>query len=649
MKLKVLDACERFNTHVVKHVYSAERKKYRSASKPLKEIYTNAKRIKKLTLAAGASSEQRQDKSEGETIIDKFEEQADKTVDSITGRKKVKQAAASRIKDTYVSEDFPNGVSTSYRVSLGHAGEKIGEETQKSTGAIRQGTRNLHHGTHSKLDYHKKVEHFIKSKSKRTGVATKKLTFRKKAPSKAMRFVGSKFVGIAAVFLVLIIVMVTIIGALMSAFVISWNDPFAAAPPISVAEACRRKKDSYESQIVEASAALIDDLGDGYSYPVVLNKDIHWREFISLYLAYTSDKEMQDPNTRFKVAGTDYHYFETVFNECNKISIKYNKTYEFDYPFDIYYSYGDEIEDYGVFQFTSGVLVLCYHPTPEVVANELNFNENERILLEQLLNDSQYDDYFKSLIQVIESGSGTPIVDVAALQIDSGYEKFCSWFNDGGGRFEWCAAFVSWCANECGYIDAQIIPKDASCRGMYDWFNSGYYSGSFVYTYKDPTAKERITPEPGWLIIWERDDDHSMLSHIGIVESYDPSTGTFTTIEGNTTGDKVKRNPRSWDDTIWGFCVPNYPKDNENTENKLQEYIRKALGVSSSWEPFSSNNQSIEDGLNNNPAPSIYVEIANEIIGILESGEEIPDEVYEQYIEWNELGCYQEYKERNGE
>ena len=28
---------------------------------------------------------------------------------------------------------------------------------------------------------------------------------------------------------------------------------------------------------------------------------------------------------------------------------------------------------------------------------------------------------------------------------------------------DWCAIFVSWCANECGYIDAGVVPKFAGC------------------------------------------------------------------------------------------------------------------------------------------------------------------------------------------
>ena len=40
-------------------------------------------------------------------------------------------------------------------------------------------------------------------------------------------------------------------------------------------------------------------------------------------------------------------------------------------------------------------------------------------------------------------------------------------------RVEWCATFVSWCANECGYIEAGIIPKFAGCQAEgVEWFKT---------------------------------------------------------------------------------------------------------------------------------------------------------------------------------
>ena len=62
------------------------------------------------------------------------------------------------------------------------------------------------------------------------------------------------------------------------------------------------------------------------------------------------------------------------------------------------------------------------------------------------------------------------IVLVAEAQIgNEGGGKFWKWcgFNE---RVEWCACFVSWCANECGYVDKEIIPKFSACINGIEWF-----------------------------------------------------------------------------------------------------------------------------------------------------------------------------------
>ena len=52
---------------------------------------------------------------------------------------------------------------------------------------------------------------------------------------------------------------------------------------------------------------------------------------------------------------------------------------------------------------------------------------------------------------------------VANAQIgNEGGDKFWSWYGF-DSRVEWCACFVSWCANECNYIDKGIIPKFSGC------------------------------------------------------------------------------------------------------------------------------------------------------------------------------------------
>ncbi len=62
------------------------------------------------------------------------------------------------------------------------------------------------------------------------------------------------------------------------------------------------------------------------------------------------------------------------------------------------------------------------------------------------------------------------LVTIAISQLgNKGGQPYWSWygFNE---RVAWCACFVSWCANQCGYIDKGIIPKFSACNDGIAWF-----------------------------------------------------------------------------------------------------------------------------------------------------------------------------------
>lgn len=62
------------------------------------------------------------------------------------------------------------------------------------------------------------------------------------------------------------------------------------------------------------------------------------------------------------------------------------------------------------------------------------------------------------------SSENSNIVKVASSQIGNiGGQPYWSWYGF-SSRVEWCACFVSWCAEQCGYIDNGIIPKFSSCQ-----------------------------------------------------------------------------------------------------------------------------------------------------------------------------------------
>lgn len=147
------------------------------------------------------------------------------------------------------------------------------------------------------------------------------------------------------------------------------------------------------------------------------------------------------------------------------------------------------------------------------------------------------------------SGAGSDnIVQVAASQLGNvGGRPYWSWYGF-GSRVEWCACFVSWCADQCGYIEAGIIPKFAACTSQgVPWFrNHGLWQsggGSYV-------------PKAGDIIFFNWSGSKSSADHVGIVESCDGNT--VYTIEGNS-GDQCRRRTYNlYSSVILGYGTPAY-------------------------------------------------------------------------------------------
>ena len=67
-------------------------------------------------------------------------------------------------------------------------------------------------------------------------------------------------------------------------------------------------------------------------------------------------------------------------------------------------------------------------------------------------------------------GSSQAIVEVALSQVGNvGGEPYWRWYGF-DSHVNWCASFVSWCADQCGYIESGIIPKFSYCPTGEAWF-----------------------------------------------------------------------------------------------------------------------------------------------------------------------------------
>ena len=146
-------------------------------------------------------------------------------------------------------------------------------------------------------------------------------------------------------------------------------------------------------------------------------------------------------------------------------------------------------------------------------------------------------------------GSSGEIVAVALSQVGNvGGQPYWSWYGF-NSRVEWCACFVSWCANECGYIDAGVIPKFAGCTGGSNWFKE-----------RGLWQENSYEPRPGDLIFFDWDNKGSsgpqdnVPDHVGIVERVE--NGMVYTVEGNS-GDSCRQNSYSVGHyEIWGYGTP---------------------------------------------------------------------------------------------
>ena len=144
--------------------------------------------------------------------------------------------------------------------------------------------------------------------------------------------------------------------------------------------------------------------------------------------------------------------------------------------------------------------------------------------------------------------TSTLIVEVARSQIGNvGGEPYWSWYGF-TERVEWCACFVSWCANKCGYISSNIIPKFSGCINGIDWFKDrGQWIGN------------SFEPSPGMIIFFDWDDEDGQdgnVDHVGIVEKVE--NGRVYTIEGNTSDSCRQRSYPVGYYEILGYGLPSY-------------------------------------------------------------------------------------------
>ena len=332
---------------------------------------------------------------------------------------------------------------------------------------------------------------------------------------------------------VLVIVVICLIGMILgSCFGIFFSGEDSGTGQ-TIRTAVQEVNTEYEERLEETKTSHTHDVLEMSGSRAV------WKEVLAVYAVKTTT----DPNNAQEVATMDdskKQLLKDIFWEMNEISFRTESKTE---------TVIEETDDgNGNIVETETTVTRTYlyitisHKTAEEMADQYGFNEDQREQMAELLADEN-NSLWSQVLYGITEGDGE-IVTVALSQVGNvGGEPYWSWYGF-GSRVEWCACFVSWCANECGYIEAGVISKFAGCVQGSQWFKD-----------RGLWQDRNFEPSAGQIIFFDWEGD-GVTDHVGIVERVE--NGTVYTVEGNS-GDACRQNSYSiGSSVIYGYGCPAY-------------------------------------------------------------------------------------------
>ncbi len=340
--------------------------------------------------------------------------------------------------------------------------------------------------------------------------------------------------GWIAVVLIIVICMIGLIAGSCFGIFFSGNDSGTGQ---TMQMAVREINEDYDTRLEETKADYTYDILEMSGSRAV------WKEVLAVYAVKTTT----DPENPQEVATVDDNKKEllkSIFWEMNEISSRTEvktetQTVESDD------GHGNIVETETTVTRTY-LYITVSHKTADEMADKYGFNTEQRQQLYELLADKNNSLWSQVLYGI--TGGDDDIIVVALSQVGNiGGQPFWSWYGF-SSRIPWCACFVSWCANECGYIDTGVIPKYAGCVWGVEWFQE-----------RGQWQDNSYTPNPGDIIFFDWDDDGGQdgeSDHTGIVEKVED--GRVFTIEGNS-GDscREKSYPLGYYE-ILGYGIPAY-------------------------------------------------------------------------------------------
>ena len=336
---------------------------------------------------------------------------------------------------------------------------------------------------------------------------------------------------------IIIIVVITMVALIVgSCFGIFYS--FGDSDDLTMQTAIRDINSEYQAKIEEIKNSTSYDLLE------LKGSRARWQEVLAVYAIKTAT----DPENAREVATMDedkLDILKSVFWDMHDITNTTETRTVKEYTETL-----DANGEIVVTETEASKTVLCItvkHLSVDEMKSKYGFNDSQKAQLDELLSD----DKAKLWSGVLYGAGNDDIVTVAKTQLGNiGGQPYWSWYGF-ESRVEWCSCFVSWCANECGYIDAGVIPKFSACRNAVKWF-----------TERGQWQDRTYTPQPGDIVFYDWDNRGSagaqdgLADHVGIVEKV--VDGKIFAIEGNFDDQCTERTYPIGHYEVLGFGVPLY-------------------------------------------------------------------------------------------
>ena len=330
------------------------------------------------------------------------------------------------------------------------------------------------------------------------------------AAVKAVHSMGAALVGgISGMLLVPLVVVLLVGGLLCSPLGIFFSGESEST--MTLQQVMSELNTTFSDRITEIeNANAHDDLRQDGQRPL-------WKDILTVYAVKTTT----DPEKPLDAISMDEEHaevFRSIFWDMTVIEFT-TETYTEEIT--VLVPTDDSTDEDGMVEETQTVertrlVISISGKTAQQMAEEYGFDEKQLGYVTELLSE-EYSDLWASLS--VPGAGSDDIVAVALSQVGNvGGQPYWSWYGF-SSRVEWCACFVSWCSEQCGYIESGAMPKFSYCPTGVEWFRSrGQWLG------------RNSIPPTGSTIFFDWGGD-GIADHVGIVESCDGST--VYTIEGN--------------------------------------------------------------------------------------------------------------------